>query len=68
LDEGILLSTFFITYGFVGLEYVSMELDDPFGDDPNDFDDLGMAEVRPFALPPLYTCTVISLLSTKSPC
>mmetsp|Transcript_3582 Transcript_3582/g.5422 ORF Transcript_3582/g.5422 Transcript_3582/m.5422 type:complete len:382 (-) Transcript_3582:156-1301(-) len=42
---GILLSTFFITYGFVGLEYVSMELDDPFGDDPNDFDDLGMAEM-----------------------
>lgn len=26
-------------------EYVSMELDDPFGDDPNDFDDLGMAEI-----------------------
>ena len=22
-----------------------MELDDPFGDDPNDFDDLGMAEI-----------------------
>lgn len=34
-----------VTYGFVGLEYVSMELDDPFGDDPNDFDDLGMAQV-----------------------
>ena len=27
----------FITYGFLGLEYVSMELDDPFGSDPNDF-------------------------------
>ena len=36
---------FFVTYGFLGLEYVSMELDDPFGDDPNDFDDLGMAEI-----------------------
>eukprot|EP00549_Striatella_unipunctata_P025275 CAMPEP_0118716282 /NCGR_PEP_ID=MMETSP0800-20121206/27402_1 /TAXON_ID=210618 ORGANISM="Striatella unipunctata, Strain CCMP2910" /NCGR_SAMPLE_ID=MMETSP0800 /ASSEMBLY_ACC=CAM_ASM_000638 /LENGTH=133 /DNA_ID=CAMNT_0006622661 /DNA_START=115 /DNA_END=513 /DNA_ORIENTATION=- len=34
---------FFITYGFLGLEYVSMELDDPFGDDPNDFDDMGLA-------------------------
>ena len=22
---------------FLGLEYVNMELDDPFGDDPNDF-------------------------------
>lgn len=27
----------FITYGFIGLEYVSMELDDPYGNDPNDF-------------------------------
>lgn len=30
---------FFITYGFVGVELVSMALDDPFGDDPTDFDD-----------------------------
>lgn len=37
------LNAFFITYGFVGLAFVTMELDDPFGDDPNDFDDLGMA-------------------------
>ena len=36
---------FFITYGFVGLEMVSIELDDPFGDDPNDFDVLGLAQV-----------------------
>eukprot|EP00550_Attheya_septentrionalis_P000091 CAMPEP_0198288888 /NCGR_PEP_ID=MMETSP1449-20131203/7257_1 /TAXON_ID=420275 /ORGANISM="Attheya septentrionalis, Strain CCMP2084" /LENGTH=447 /DNA_ID=CAMNT_0043987121 /DNA_START=105 /DNA_END=1445 /DNA_ORIENTATION=+ len=41
----VLLIIFFITYGFVGLEYVSMELEDPFGDDPSDFDDLGMAMV-----------------------
>jgi len=34
---------FFIAYGFIGLEYVSMEMDDPFGDDPNDFDDMGLA-------------------------
>ena len=27
---------FFITYGFFGLEFVSIELDDPFGDDLND--------------------------------
>lgn len=29
---------FLLTYGFVGLEYVSMELDDPFGNDANDID------------------------------
>jgi predicted membrane chloride channel (bestrophin family) len=27
----------------MGLETVSIELDDPFGDDANDFDNLGMA-------------------------
>jgi len=37
---------FFITFGFLGIEYVSMSLDDPFGaDDPNDFDNEAMAEV-----------------------
>jgi len=41
---GLLWCIFFVTYGFVGLEYVSTELDDPFGDDATDFDDLGMAE------------------------
>ena len=35
---------FIITYGFVGLILVSQELDDPFGDDPNDFDVAGYAE------------------------
>jgi predicted membrane chloride channel (bestrophin family) len=29
---------FLLTYGFVGLETVAIELDDPFGDDLNDFD------------------------------
>lgn len=28
---------FFLTFGFMGIEYVSMELDDPFGEDVNDF-------------------------------
>ena len=32
-----LVLTFFCTYGFLGLEYVNMELDDPYGNDPNDF-------------------------------
>jgi len=36
---------FFTTYGFVGLMYVTMEIHDPFGDDPSDFDDLGMAQM-----------------------
>jgi hypothetical protein len=40
-----LIMVFLTTFGFIGLEYVSMELDDPFGDDPNDLDDLGMAQL-----------------------
>ena len=27
-----------MTYGFIGLEYVAMEMDDPFGEDINDID------------------------------
>lgn len=34
---------FFLTYGYVGLEFVSMEMDDPFGKDANDFNHVGMA-------------------------
>mmetsp|Transcript_50900 Transcript_50900/g.75437 ORF Transcript_50900/g.75437 Transcript_50900/m.75437 type:complete len:392 (-) Transcript_50900:383-1558(-) len=41
----VLIIIFFLSYGFIGLEYVSMELDDPFGDDPNDFDDLTFAQM-----------------------
>ena len=29
---------FVLTYGFVGLEVVAIELDNPFGNDANDFD------------------------------
>jgi hypothetical protein len=35
---------FFLTYGFMGLEYVSIELDDPFGSDDNDFKNLRYAQ------------------------
>jgi predicted membrane chloride channel (bestrophin family) len=28
---------FVLTYGFIGLEVVAIELDNPFGNDPNDF-------------------------------
>ena len=34
-----------LTTAFVGLEFVAIELDDPFGDDANDFDVLGLATV-----------------------
>jgi predicted membrane chloride channel (bestrophin family) len=37
------IEIFVLTYGFMGLETVSIELDNPFGDDDNDFDNLGMA-------------------------
>ena len=43
-DESSLLahcfSVFVLTYGFVGLELVAIEMDNPFGDDPNDFDNM----------------------------
>jgi predicted membrane chloride channel (bestrophin family) len=34
---------FLLTYGFVGLEVVSIELDNPFGNDANDFNNAAMA-------------------------
>ncbi|GAX22612.1 hypothetical protein FisN_14Hh245 [Fistulifera solaris] len=36
---------FVLTYGFVGLELVAIELDDPFGDDANDFNNLAVAKI-----------------------
>jgi len=41
-----LFTIFIITYGFIGLEFIAIEIDDPFGQDPNDFDVGGMAQVR----------------------
>lgn len=35
---------FLVTYGFLGLEFVAMELTDCFGDDPSDLDKFGGAE------------------------
>ena len=32
-----------VSFGFIGVEYVSMSLDDPFGDDTNDIDEHGMS-------------------------
>ena len=36
---------FMITFGFLGLEHVSVELTDSFGNDPSDFDILGLAHL-----------------------
>ena len=34
----LMVYNFFVTYAFLGLEFVSLEMDDPYGDDPNDLD------------------------------
>ncbi|KAL3777409.1 hypothetical protein ACHAWO_004764 [Cyclotella atomus] len=34
---------FFVTFAFCGLELVAIEVDDPFGNDDNDFDNTGLA-------------------------
>jgi len=44
LSDTVLI-VFLITFGFVGIEYVSMTLDDPFGCETNDVDEMGMAEL-----------------------
>jgi len=36
-------TVFLMTYGFMGLEVVAIELDNPFGDDENDFDNNALA-------------------------
>ncbi|KAL3927543.1 MAG: hypothetical protein SGBAC_013043 [Bacillariaceae sp.] len=38
-----LLIIWLVSFGFIGIEYVSMALDDPFGDETNDVDEHGMA-------------------------
>jgi hypothetical protein len=44
------LVIFVAAYGCIGLELVSIEHDNPFGDDPNDFDILILDKVRQFLL------------------
>lgn len=44
----------------MGLEYVSIELDNPFGEDDNDFDNLGMAYTA-------FEDTYLSILHTDGP-
>ena len=41
--ESTILIVSLVTFGFIGIEYVSLALDDPFSDDTNDIDEHGMA-------------------------
>jgi predicted membrane chloride channel (bestrophin family) len=36
---------FILTYGLVGMEFVSISMDDPFGDDENDFNNLALSRM-----------------------
>jgi len=42
---GICMLTFLLTFGFLGLEYVSIEMNDPFGTDDSDFDIFFLAQL-----------------------
>jgi len=42
---GICMITFLLTFGFLGLEYASIEMSDPFGVDTTDFDLYSMAQI-----------------------
>jgi len=51
---------FVLTFGFMGLETTAIELDNPFGDDENDFDNLGMAQTA-------FEDTYLSILDVDGP-
>lgn len=51
---------FLLTYGFVGLEIISIELDNPFGDDANDFNNSAMAMTA-------YEDTYLTILDIDGP-
>lgn len=42
-SEAHVVVIFFLTYGYIGLEFVAVELDEPFGTTENTFDNLAMA-------------------------
>jgi predicted membrane chloride channel (bestrophin family) len=52
------IGTFFVTAAFIGLELVSIELDDPFGHDANDFDNIPMV-----SMPVTHAALLLSLVS-----
>lgn len=47
----VIFTTFLVTYGFLGCEFLFVELDDPFAEDPND---LPLAEECRAAVRTLY--------------
>lgn len=51
---------FLATYAFVGLELIAIELDNPFGDDDNDFDNSGLARTA-------YEDTYLTILDVDGP-
>lgn len=53
-------TVFLLTFGFMGLELVAIELDDPFGDDPNDFDNSALACTA-------YEDTYLTILDVDGP-
>jgi len=53
-------TVFLLTYGFVGLETVSIELDNPFGDDDNDFNNSALAMTA-------YEDTYLTVLDIDGP-
>lgn len=55
-----LLIVLLVSFGFIGIEYVSMALDDPFGDETNDVDEHGMALL-------VYEDIYLSLYRTDGP-
>jgi predicted membrane chloride channel (bestrophin family) len=44
-DAAHVFAVFLLTYGFMGLEMVAIELDNPFGDDPNDFNNAYVVKI-----------------------
>ena len=42
----VLFFALMLTYGFVGIEQVSIEMEDPFGNDQNDIREEDLAEVK----------------------
>jgi hypothetical protein len=58
--EADLVVLFIVTYGFIGLELISIALDDPFGDDIIDFDTLRSIHVSPDLVASIYSNVYVS--------
>lgn len=49
---------FLLTYGFMGMQFVSIDFDDPFGDEANDFKYVTLCESAPATKPLLTPSTL----------